>query len=183
MITRSWEEDSWGPGRSPTHSWQDPGSKLWSLAETILFLKVATLEGRARHGSRTTMGAVMRPQGAHGSLGTPLGQGSQSTLAKGACYHCMGLHCNPASGYEIHQVIKRFVGPNKCEFLASNTTRHSLESRNVCKYIQKGQNRVHMAPFGPIFAHNHSNGLWGASGMLPGPPALQKSKQSRVFGV
>ena len=37
----------------------------------------------------------------------------------------------PASGYEILQVIKRVLGPNYSEFLASNTTRQSLEIHTI----------------------------------------------------
>ena len=78
-ITRSWEEDPWGPGWLSPHPWRDPGSKFWFLAETQLFLKKTqhfrennNPGGRVRHGSRTPR-APWGPWGAHGGPKGTLG--------------------------------------------------------------------------------------------------------------
>ena len=43
------------------------------------------------------MGPLGAPWGPKGPLGPPWAQGNQGTLAKGACYRCMGLHCTAIS--------------------------------------------------------------------------------------
>ena len=45
--------------------------------------------------------------------------------------------------------------------------------------VQNAPNRVQMARFGPIIAHNHSHGLCGASGTPPEPPNPPKIKKNR----
>ena len=51
------------------------------------------------------------------------------------------------------------------------------------KIIKNEPNQVEIAPFGLKLAQDRSHGLWGASGMPPGPQNHQKCQKNQVFGV
>ena len=66
-ITRSWEEEQWGPGWLRSHLWQDPGSKIKFLADFF------SGKQRPQGIARATAHARLGPHGVRGSPGVPKG--------------------------------------------------------------------------------------------------------------